>query len=137
MNKSLRTGCGWRTSRTSGFREGWLYLPCVLDAYSRKIVGWSMSDCMTKDLVLEALRMALDRRRLIAPQVSASSPDRQRQYASEAFQQLLREEQITCSISRKGNCWDNARWRASSRRAEERENSPGTIELAESREVFD
>ena len=89
-------------------REGWLYLPCVLDAYSRKIVGWSMSDRMTKDLVLEALRMALDRRRPDRAAGLVHHSDRGSQYASEAFQQLLREEQITCSMSRKGNCWDNA-----------------------------
>mgnify|MGYP001822929884 CR=1 FL=1 len=89
-------------------REGWLYLACVLDAYSRKIVGWSMSERMTKDLVLEALRMALGRRRPEAAGHLLHHSDRGSQYASAAFQELLSDENITCSMSRKGNCWDNA-----------------------------
>lgn len=88
-------------------REGWLYLACVLDTYSRKVVGWSMSERMTKKLVLDALGMALSRRRPDAAQLLHHS-DRGSQYASVAFQQLLRAENITCSMSRKGNCWDNA-----------------------------
>ena len=87
--------------------EGWLYLACVLDAYSRMIVGWSMDARMTKNLVLSALRMGLERRRPEDGQLLHHS-DRGSQYASEAYQQLLREENITCSMSRKGNCWDNA-----------------------------
>ena len=89
-------------------REGWLYLACVLDAYSRKIVGWSMSERITKDLVLAALRMALGRRRPDGVGGLLHHSDRGSQYASAAFQALLREENITCSMSRKGNCWDNA-----------------------------
>jgi transposase InsO family protein len=89
-------------------REGWLYLACVLDAYSRKIVGWSMSDRMTKELVLDALRMALGRRRANADVKLLHHSDRGSQYASAAYQELLREEGISCSMSRKGNCWDNA-----------------------------
>ena len=87
--------------------EGWLYLACVLDAYSRMIVGWSMDARMTKNLVLSALRMGLERRRPEDGQLLHHS-DRGSQYASEAYQQLLRAENITCSMSRKGNCWDNA-----------------------------
>lgn len=87
-------------------REGWLYLVCVLDLYSRRVVGWSMSERMTKDLVLSALEMALLRRRPEANLMHHS--DRGSQYASAAFQQLLRDENITCSMSRKGNCYDNA-----------------------------
>jgi len=87
-------------------REGWLYLVCILDLYSRKVVGWSMSDRMTKDLVLSAMKMALLRRRPGAELMHHS--DRGSQYCSQAFQRLLREEQITCSMSRKGNCYDNA-----------------------------
>jgi transposase InsO family protein len=87
-------------------REGWLYLVCVLDLYSRRVVGWSMSERMTKDLVLCALEMALLRRRPEADLMHHS--DRGSQYASEAFQRLLRDENITCSMSRKGNCYDNA-----------------------------
>jgi transposase InsO family protein len=87
-------------------REGWLYLVCVLDLYSRRVVGWSMAERMTKDLVLSALEMALLRRRPEADLMHHS--DRGSQYASAAFQQLLRDENITCSMSRKGNCYDNA-----------------------------
>lgn len=87
-------------------QEGWLYLVCVLDLYSRKVVGWSMSERMTKDLVLSALEMALLSRRPDAELMHHS--DRGSQYASGAFQQLLRDENITCSMSRKGNCYDNA-----------------------------
>ena len=89
-------------------REGWLYLACVLDAYSRRIVGWSMSERITKGLVLEALKMALGRRRPDCEAGLLHHSDRGSQYASEAFQELLRDENITCSMSRKGNCWDNA-----------------------------
>ncbi len=86
--------------------EGWLYLMCVLDLFSRKVVGWSMSKRMTKDLVLSAMKMALLRRRPYAELMHHS--DRGSQYASHAFQQLLKDENITCSMSRKGNCYDNA-----------------------------
>lgn len=89
-------------------REGWLYLACVLDAYSRKIVGWSMQERMTKELVLDALRMALGRRRPDSAGELLHHSDRGSQYASAAYRELLREENITCSMSRKGNCWDNA-----------------------------
>ncbi len=89
-------------------REGWLYLSCVLDAYSRKIVGWSMGERITKDLVLDALKMALGRRRPDCKGRLLHHSDRGSQYASAAFQELLAEENITCSMSRKGNCWDNA-----------------------------
>ncbi len=88
-------------------REGWLYLACVLDTYSRKIVGWSMGDRITQQLVIDAMQMALGRRRGRQGKLLHHS-DRGSQYASGAFQELLREENITCSMSRKGNCWDNA-----------------------------
>ena len=88
--------------------EGWLYLACVLDTFSRKIVGWSMSGRMTQDLVLAALGMALTRRRPERSDDLLHHSDRGSQYASGAYQQLLEEEGITCSMSRKGNCWDNA-----------------------------
>ena len=89
-------------------KEGWLYLACVLDAYSRKIVGWSMGNRIAKELVFDALKMALGRRRPDREMGLLHHSDRGSQYASEAFQQLLRDENITCSMSRKGNCWDNA-----------------------------
>ncbi len=88
--------------------EGWLYLAVVLDAHSRKVVGWSMSARLQTSLVTDALRMALGRR---CPDQAASlmhHSDRGSQYASSAFQDLLRAHNITCSMSRKGNCWDNA-----------------------------
>lgn len=88
--------------------EGWLYLACVLDTYSRKIVGWSLKTRMTKDLVLDALRMALGRRQVDGESGLLHHSDRGSQYASEAYQELLHAENITCSMSRKGNCWDNA-----------------------------
>ena len=89
-------------------QEGWLYLACVLDTYSRRIVGWSMGERITKELVLDALRMALGRRRPDRDGGLLHHSDRGSQYASTAFQELLRDENITCSMSRKGNCWDNA-----------------------------
>lgn len=86
-------------------QEGWLYLAAVLDAHSRKIVGWSMSDRMQTYLVMDALRMALGRR---CPDLLLHHSDRGSQYASQAYRELLQEHNITCSMSRKANCWDNA-----------------------------
>jgi transposase InsO family protein len=90
-------------------REGWLYLAVVVDLFSRMVVGWSMAATMTSRLVVDALEMALARRL----QGSSSSglvahSDRGSQYASEHYQRLLDSEGITCSMSRRGNCWDNA-----------------------------
>lgn len=87
-------------------REGWLYVVCVLDLYSRKVVGWSMSQRMTRELVLKALEMALQGRCPEAGLVHHS--DRGSQYASAEFQRVLTEHGIVCSMSRKGNCYDNA-----------------------------
>jgi putative transposase len=86
--------------------EGWIYLTCVLDLYSRKVVGWSMSSRMTKEFVMEALEMAI-RQRCPRDNLLHHS-DRGSQYASEAYRELLTRNGITCSMSRKGNCWDNA-----------------------------
>ncbi len=88
-------------------QEGWLHLAVVLDVHSRKVVGWSMSNDMKTSLVMSALRMALGRR---CPDQSSlmHHSDRGSQYASKAFQDMLREHNITCSMSRKANCWDNA-----------------------------
>lgn len=88
-------------------QEGWLYLAVVLDAYSRKVVGWSMSHRMPASLVMDALRMALGRRRPKEGSLMHHS-DRGSQYASQVFQDLLQEHNITCSMSRRANCWDNA-----------------------------
>jgi putative transposase len=87
-------------------REGWLYLAVVEDLYSRMIVGWSMEASMTSRLVVDALGMALQRR-LPSEDLLAHS-DRGSQYASEHYQRLLSLHGITCSMSRRANCWDNA-----------------------------
>jgi len=86
--------------------EGWLYLATVMDLYSRRIVGWALSDRLTTELVTGALRMALAQRRPPAGLLHHS--DRGCQYASEAFRQLLAAHQIVASMSRKGNAYDNA-----------------------------
>ena len=86
--------------------EGWLYLAAVEDLYSRKIVGWSMGERIDSRLVVDALEMALRRERPEAGLVVHS--DRGVQYASEHYQLLLQACAIVCSMSRKGNCWDNA-----------------------------
>lgn len=86
--------------------EGWLYLATTLDLWGRKIVGWSMSERMTKTLACDALEMALACRKPEPGLIHHS--DRGSQYASKEFQHLLDRHQIRCSMSRKGNCWDNA-----------------------------
>jgi putative transposase len=86
--------------------EGWLYVATVEDLYSRKVVGWSLSDRMTWDLVGSAMEMAIGRR-LPSRGLMAHS-DRGSQYASGGYQELLKSHGITCSMSRRGNCWDNA-----------------------------
>lgn len=86
--------------------QGWLYLAGVIDLCSRKIVGWSMSDHMRTDLVADALRMALARRRPEGGLLHHS--DRGVQYASDDYQHLLRTNGIAASMSGKGDCWDNA-----------------------------
>ncbi len=86
--------------------EGWLYLAIVLDLFNREVVGWSLKPRMTSDIVTDALTMAWFRRRPTAGLMHHS--DRGSQYASHAFQDKLKEYGMTCSMSRKGNCWDNA-----------------------------
>lgn len=86
--------------------EGWLYLAVVMDLYSRQIIGWAMDNRMTETLVVDALRMALFRRHIASGLLLHS--DRGSQYASGAYQTLLKNHGIICSMSRKGNCWDNA-----------------------------
>ena len=85
---------------------GWLYLAIVLDLFSRKVVGWAMAPGMPAELVCAALRMAIQQRRP-APGLIVHS-DRGSQYASAQYQTLLSEHGFVCSMSRKGNCWDNA-----------------------------
>jgi len=87
-------------------RQGWLYLAAVVDLSSRRVVGWSMSKRLRRSLVIDALRMALGRRRPGPGLVHHS--DRGSQYASGDFQKLLKKYGIVCSMSRKGNCYDNA-----------------------------
>jgi putative transposase len=86
--------------------EGWLYLAAVMDLCSRKIVGWSMSETIDTDLAIAALKMAIHSRNPSKGLLHHS--DRGVQYASNAYQDVLKKNQITCSMSRKGNCWDNA-----------------------------
>ena len=86
--------------------EGWLYLAVVLDLYSRKVVGWAMSERMTASLVCDALSMALWRRR--RPRGVIVHTDRGSQYCSNAYQALLDSHDLVCSMSGKGNCYDNA-----------------------------
>jgi len=86
--------------------EGWLYLAIVLDLYNRQIVGWAMRERMTKELVIDALRMARFRRRPRPGLIHHS--DRGSQYCSHDFQKRLAEYGMLASMSRKGNCWDNA-----------------------------
>jgi len=86
--------------------EGWLYVAAVLDLFSRRVVGWSMSAAMTAELVTDALVMAIWRRG--RPRELLHHSDRGSQYTSEAFQRLMAEHGLTCSLSRSGNVWDNA-----------------------------
>lgn len=86
--------------------EGWLYLATVMDLHSRKIVGWSMDKNMPAELVCRALDMALQQRD-VKPGLIFHS-DRGSQYASELFQSQLKRHKMVQSMSRKGNCWDNA-----------------------------
>ena len=86
--------------------HGWLYLAVVMDLYSRKIVGWSMSKHIDSELVVSAMSMAVSQRKAVTGLLHHS--DRGSQYASEVFQAFLDEHNIVCSMSRKGNCWDNA-----------------------------
>jgi putative transposase len=86
--------------------DGWLYLAVVEDLFSRMIVGWSMDQTMTSRLAVDALDMAL-RRRLPGGGLLAHS-DRGSQYASDHYQRLLGKHGITCSMSRRADCWDNA-----------------------------
>jgi transposase InsO family protein len=86
--------------------EGWLYLAAILDGYTRKIVGWSMRDTLHTEIAVDALAMALERQRPAAGLIHHS--DRGIQYAAEAYRQMLATANITPSMSRKGNRWDNA-----------------------------
>ena len=86
--------------------EGWLYLAVILDLYSRRVIGWAMGHRLTVELAEHALRMALTNRQPTAGLLHHS--DRGSQYAATSYQRLLNEHGITISMSRTGNCWDNA-----------------------------
>jgi putative transposase len=88
--------------------EGWLFLAVVMDLFNRQVVGWSLHEDMRSELVMDAFHMAWLQR---CPGRNAGlvfHSDRGSQYASQPFQQLLRQRGVQCSMSRKGNCWDNA-----------------------------
>jgi len=87
-------------------REGWVYLAVVVDLYSRRVVGWSMDRRMHRALVIRALLMAVNLRKPSPGLIHHS--DRGSQYASGEYQKLLKQHRMICSMSRKGNCWDNA-----------------------------
>ena len=86
--------------------EGWLYLAVILDLFARRVVGWAMGTTLERSLVLAALDMAVTGRKPAAGLLCHS--DRGSQYASGDYQQALKNAGATCSMSRKGNCWDNA-----------------------------
>jgi putative transposase len=87
-------------------REGWLYLAAVEDLYSRRVVGWAMAEHMESRLAVDALAMAAQRR--LPDEGLLAHSDRGSQYASEHYQRLLARHGITCSMSRRADCWDNA-----------------------------
>jgi transposase InsO family protein len=86
--------------------EGWLYLTVIIDLFSRLVVGWALAERMTADLVCQALQMALWRRKM--PKGVILHSDRGSQYCSTAYQSLMMQHQLVCSMSAKGNCYDNA-----------------------------
>jgi transposase InsO family protein len=88
--------------------EGWLFLAVVIDLFSRQVVGWSLQPQMTRDIVINALRMAWFKRHPGKQSGLIFHSDRGSQYASQDFREVLKEYGITSSMSRKGNCWDNA-----------------------------
>jgi transposase InsO family protein len=87
-------------------QEGWLYLAAVIDLHSRMVVGWSMSERIDRSLVLDALSMAVGRRKPGPGLIHHS--DRGIQYASNDYQAALKRHEMLCSMSHKGDCWDNA-----------------------------
>jgi putative transposase len=97
----------WTTDATCVLTgQGWLYLVAVLDVFTRRVVGWAMSQILDAPLVIAALRMALTRRQPAAKLIIHS--DRGRQFASGAYRQLIAEHGLIASMSRPANCYDNA-----------------------------
>ena len=88
--------------------EGWLFLAVVIDLFSRQVVGWSLREDMTRDIVIDALRMAWFKRHPGKHAGLIFHSDRGSQYASEDFRDVMAQYGITASMSRRGNCWDNA-----------------------------
>jgi transposase InsO family protein len=104
---------GWRVNQAwvadityVATNQGWLYLACVMDLASRRIVGWSMSERITADLVCQALRSAYWQRKPAAGLIMHS--DRGSQYASASHRQLIKDYRMIQSMSRRANCWDNS-----------------------------
>jgi transposase InsO family protein len=97
----------WGTNSTYLWtQQGWIYLAVVIDLSSRRVVGWAMDRRMKKALVIRALMMAIHLRQ--PPPGLIHHSDRGSQYASHAYQRLLKQHGMVPSMSRKGNCWDNA-----------------------------
>ena len=86
--------------------QKWLYLAVVIDLYSRKVIGWSMDKRMKAELVCDALKMALHNRNY--PKGVMMHTDRGSQYCSKRYQRLIKNQALLCSMSGKGNCYDNA-----------------------------
>jgi len=84
----------------------WMHLAVIMDLYSRQIIGWAVDETMTTELILEAFNMAVSRRQVRPGMILHS--DRGVQYRSGEYQEALKQQQIRSSMSRKGNCWDNA-----------------------------
>ena len=91
-------------------REGWLYLAVVLDLYSRRVIGWAMADHLKSSLAIDALGMAIDQRRAAGQKLNhlLHHSDRGAQYASDVYRTILAAHDIEASMSRRGNCYDNA-----------------------------
>jgi transposase InsO family protein len=105
--KVNRPNQAWVTDATGILTgEGWLYLVALLDVYTRRIVGWSMSSHLDAQMAVRALQMAIQRRRP-PPELIVHS-DRGRQFTSAAFRAVLTSHRLTASMSRKANCYDNA-----------------------------
>ncbi len=97
----------WTTDATCVLTgQGWLYLVAVLDVFTRRVIGWAMHQILDAQLVITALRMALNQRQPTTQLILHS--DRGRQFASAAYRQVLAQHRLTASMSRKGNCYDNA-----------------------------
>ncbi len=105
--EASRPDAVWTTDITYIWtKEGWLYLAIVLDLFSRRIIGWSMASTLERTLVITALRMAIMVRNPVKGLIHHS--DRGSQYASYDYQRILEQKGIRCSMSRRGNCYDNA-----------------------------